>query len=216
MRPADKLRLLLLYAASHPEKFDDAERARWSKASGLSLGDVATVSSLERLGVKVSKPKAGSLGAAAANVGFKTTKAKRRTVHERKSERTCSGSCRRCTCWRDRQTRRPCRWTSTPSWEGTPPDECPARAPCRAAAARGAGPAAARRKPRASPRAQARARGATWATKHRKPSAGGSSMGSDAEFSLGGSAGSLAGLGLDDASHARVRASSTGTSGRGV
>lgn len=212
MRPADKLRLLLLYAASHPEKFDDAERARWSKASGLSLGDVATVSSLERLGLKVSKPKAGSLGAAAANVGFKTTKAKRRTVHERKSE------------WDlfrflpavhvlARQTRRPCRWTSTPSWEGTPPDECPARAPCRAAprAARGR---AARRKPRASPRAQrAPARHGRRSIANRARVA--------RRWGATPSSRSAAAPGASPAwgwttRVTRVRASSTGTSGRGV
>ena len=81
MTPADKLRLLLLYAASHPEKFDDAERARWAKLTGLTPGDLATVSNLERLGAKVEKPKRG--GAAAT---FRTTKAKRPTVHSRNSE----------------------------------------------------------------------------------------------------------------------------------
>ena len=36
VRPGTPLRLLLLYAASHPEKFDDAERARWMKLTGLT------------------------------------------------------------------------------------------------------------------------------------------------------------------------------------
>jgi syntaxin-binding protein 1 len=81
MSQADKLRLLLLYAASHPEKFDDAERARWAKLTGLTPGDLAAVSNLERLGAKIEKPKRG--GAAAT---FRTTKAKRPIVHSRKSE----------------------------------------------------------------------------------------------------------------------------------
>ena len=81
MTPADKLRLLLLYAASHPEKFDDAERARWAKLTGLTPGDLATVSNLERLGAKIEKPKRG-----AAAATFRTTKAKRPTVHSRNSE----------------------------------------------------------------------------------------------------------------------------------
>ena len=203
MRPADKLRLLLLYAASHPEKFDDAERARWSKASGLSLGDVATVSSLERLGLKVSKPKAGSLGAAAANVGFKTTKAKRRTVHERKSEWDLFRFLPAVHVLARQTDAQTLPLDEYPELGGDAAGRVPGAGAVPGSPARGAGPGGAPKTPGKSART-ARA-GATWATKHRKPSAGGSSMGSDAEFSLGGSAGSLAGLGLDDASHARPR-----------
>ena len=202
MRPADKLRLLLLYAASHPEKFDDAEKARWSKASGLSAGDVATVSSLERLGVKVAKPKASSsFNAAAANVGFKTTKAKRRAVHERKSEwdlfrfQPAVHSLARQT---DAQT--------------LPLDEYPELGGEAAGLAGGAGavpgsPARPAGRPGVggapkTPGKSARTAraGATWATKHRKPGVGGSSsLGSDAEFG-GGNA--LAGNDTGHAGHA--------------
>ena len=46
MDQTDKLRLLLLYAATHPEKFDDAERSRWMKATGLTKEDMNTVTNL--------------------------------------------------------------------------------------------------------------------------------------------------------------------------
>ena len=202
MRPADKLRLLLLYAASHPEKFDDAEKARWSKASGLSLGDVATVSSLERLGVKVSKPKSMSLGAAAANVGFKTTKAKRPTVHERKSEWDLFRflpAVHRLAQQMDAQT---LPLAEYPELGGEAPGLAGGAGAVPGSPARPAGPGGAPKTPGKSART-ARAGGATWASKHRKPSAGGSSMGSDAEFGggLGGSVGSLSGLGLDELGH---------------
>ena len=204
MRPADKLRLLLLYAASHPEKFDDAEKARWSKASGLSLGDVATVSSLERLGVKVSKPKSMSLGAAAANVGFKTTKAKRPTVHERKSEWDLFRflpAVHRLAQQMDAQT---LPLDEYPELGGETAGLAGGAGAVPGSPARPAGPGGAPKTPGKSART-ARA-GATWASKHRKPSAGGSSMGSDAEFGggLGGSVGSLSGLGLDEPGHAQA------------
>ena len=91
VRPADALRLLLLYAASHPEKFDDAERARWMKLTGLTRGDLATVANLARLGVRVEKPGKASSGssasaAMASAMTFRTTKAKRPAVHARRSE----------------------------------------------------------------------------------------------------------------------------------
>ena len=91
VRPADALRLLLLYAASHPEKFDDAERARWMKLTGLTRGDLAKVANLARLGVRVEKPGKASSGssasaAMASAMTFRTTKAKRPAVHARRSE----------------------------------------------------------------------------------------------------------------------------------
>ena len=46
MDQTDKLRLLLLYAATHPEKFDDAERSRWMKTTGLTKEDMNTVTNL--------------------------------------------------------------------------------------------------------------------------------------------------------------------------
>uniref|UniRef100_A0A7S0KFG8 Uncharacterized protein n=1 Tax=Micromonas pusilla TaxID=38833 RepID=A0A7S0KFG8_MICPS len=80
MDPNDKLRLLLLYAATHPEKFDDAERARWMKATGLTRVDMDTVTNLEHLGVRVLKKKSSMSGF------NKTTKSKRPVVHQRDSE----------------------------------------------------------------------------------------------------------------------------------
>ena len=80
MSQAEKLRLLLLYAATHPEKFDAAEKSRWMKATGLSSADLDTVINLEKLGVRVTKR------ASAFSSTFKTTKSKRPTVHERQTE----------------------------------------------------------------------------------------------------------------------------------
>ena len=184
MRPADKLRLLLLYAASHPEKFDDAEKARWSKASGLSAGDVATVSSLERLGLKVTKPKSSTIGAAAANVGFKTTKAKRRLVHERKSEWDLFRflpSVHRLAQQADAQT---LPLDEYPELGGDAAGLAGHAGSVPGSPARPAGPGGAPKTPGKS--ARTARPGSTWATKHRKPGAGGSSVGSDAEFGGGG------------------------------
>ena len=46
MEPTDKLELLLLYAATHPEKFDDAERAV-DEGDGFDREDMDTVTNLE-------------------------------------------------------------------------------------------------------------------------------------------------------------------------
>jgi syntaxin-binding protein 1 len=79
---AIKLRLLLLYAASHPEKFDDAERTRWSKATGLTTEQLKCIGCLEFLGARTEKRK----GVGGKMASFKTKKTKRPTVHERRSE----------------------------------------------------------------------------------------------------------------------------------
>ena len=199
--------------ASHPEKFDDAERARWSKASGLSLGDVATVSSLERLGVKVSKPKAGSLGAAAANVGFKTTKAKRRTVHERKSEWDLFRFLPAVHVLARQTDAQTLPLDEYPELGGDAAGRVPGAGAVPGSPARGAGRAA-RRKPRASPRAQrAPARHGRRSIANRARVA--------RRWGATPSSRSAAAPGASPAwgwttRVTRVRASSTGTSGRGV
>ena len=80
MSQADKLRLLLLYAASHPEKFDDAERAM-GETHGAHPGRSRRRVEPRTTRREGRKPKRG--GAAAT---FRTTKAKRPIVHSRKSE----------------------------------------------------------------------------------------------------------------------------------
>ena len=67
------------------DEFDDAERARWMKATGLSASDLATVTNLERLGVHVEKK------ASVFTSTFRTTKTKRPVVHERQTEWDLAG-----------------------------------------------------------------------------------------------------------------------------
>ena len=51
----DKLRVLMCYAATHPEKLDKAKRQGWMKLARLSEEDMDTVVNLEHLGVAVNK-----------------------------------------------------------------------------------------------------------------------------------------------------------------
>jgi len=54
----EKLRLLICYVASHPNKIDDAEKARWMGQTGMTKSDIEVLEKLELLGVKVLKDKA--------------------------------------------------------------------------------------------------------------------------------------------------------------
>mmetsp|Transcript_23762 Transcript_23762/g.45277 ORF Transcript_23762/g.45277 Transcript_23762/m.45277 type:complete len:649 (-) Transcript_23762:238-2184(-) len=51
----DKLRLLLNYMATHPEKLDQGERLKWIKIANLSADDINVVNNLEHLGVMLEK-----------------------------------------------------------------------------------------------------------------------------------------------------------------
>ncbi|KAH6558406.1 hypothetical protein KP509_1Z065700 [Ceratopteris richardii] len=51
----NKLRLLMIYAASHPEKMDAAKRLQWMKLARLSEEDMNPVVNMEYMGVSVSK-----------------------------------------------------------------------------------------------------------------------------------------------------------------
>ncbi len=55
---AEKLRLLMIYAATHPEKIDEQEALKWIRASGLTRKDIDTVLKLEQLGAKIRKTDA--------------------------------------------------------------------------------------------------------------------------------------------------------------
>ena len=55
---AEKLRLLMIYAATHPEKIDEQEALKWVQASGLTEKDIDTVVKLEQLGAKIRKTDA--------------------------------------------------------------------------------------------------------------------------------------------------------------
>ena len=49
--PADKLRLLLCYSATHLEKLDATRAAQWQKVARLAAADMGTLTNLEFLGV---------------------------------------------------------------------------------------------------------------------------------------------------------------------
>eukprot|EP00850_Spirogloea_muscicola_P013019 SM000086S23071 [mRNA] locus=s86:483162:489967:+ [translate_table: standard] len=51
----DKLRLLMIYAVTHPEKLDSTKRVQWMKLAKLSEEDMRAVDNLEFLGVSVAK-----------------------------------------------------------------------------------------------------------------------------------------------------------------
>ena len=50
-----QLRLLMCYAATHPEKLDVAKLAQWQKLAKLADADIGTLTNLECLGVPVLK-----------------------------------------------------------------------------------------------------------------------------------------------------------------
>ncbi|MCO5547266.1 hypothetical protein L7F22_000713 [Adiantum nelumboides] len=55
----NKLRLLMIYAASHPEKLDAAKRLQWMKLARLTEEDMNPVVNMEYMGVSVSKKQSG-------------------------------------------------------------------------------------------------------------------------------------------------------------
>jgi len=52
---AEKLRLLMIYAATHPEKIDEQEALKWIQASGLTKEDINMVLKLEQFGAKIRR-----------------------------------------------------------------------------------------------------------------------------------------------------------------
>ena len=50
-----QLRLLICYAATHPENMNDAKAAQWAKLADLTEADMSTITALESLGVPVRK-----------------------------------------------------------------------------------------------------------------------------------------------------------------
>lgn len=57
---ADKLRMLMCYLTTHPEKLDTSQRMKWVEVAGLTADDMNTVSNLELLGVAVNKKASSS------------------------------------------------------------------------------------------------------------------------------------------------------------
>ena len=65
---ADRLRLFLCYAATHPDKLAGAKAAQWAKLARLDAGEMAAAHNLAYLGCKPS-PDAGA-GASAKALSF--------------------------------------------------------------------------------------------------------------------------------------------------
>lgn len=57
LEPGDKLRLLLCYLATHPEKLDATKAQQWVTAAGLDRADMDTLTNLAFLNVAVMKPE---------------------------------------------------------------------------------------------------------------------------------------------------------------
>ncbi|KAJ7563781.1 hypothetical protein O6H91_03G125500 [Diphasiastrum complanatum] len=55
----NKLRLLMIYAAAHPNKLDSTKRSQWMKLARLTDDDMRAINNLEFLGVSVSKKQSG-------------------------------------------------------------------------------------------------------------------------------------------------------------
>lgn len=51
----NKLRLLMIYAVTHPEKFDATKQLQWRQLAQLSVDDMSAVKNMEYLGISVSK-----------------------------------------------------------------------------------------------------------------------------------------------------------------
>lgn len=78
----EKLRLLLCYCGSHPQKLDESEKKRWSATTGLTRADVDVLENLELLGFKVRKDAASS----SSFFSSSSTKSMRPKVLERTGE----------------------------------------------------------------------------------------------------------------------------------
>jgi hypothetical protein len=55
LEASDKMRLLMSYIATHPEKLDPVKRAQWQKLARLDDQDMAAVCNLAFLNVAVMK-----------------------------------------------------------------------------------------------------------------------------------------------------------------
>ena len=60
MKEEDKVRLLMTYVTTHPEKLDNNRRMQWMKLAKLTAEDMNMINNLEYLGVAVSKRGAKS------------------------------------------------------------------------------------------------------------------------------------------------------------
>lgn len=71
-----KLRLLMIYAATHPDKLDATKRLSWQKLAKLSDEEMSAVNNLEYLGIQVPKKQTSS-GVEKFALKFGARKAKR-------------------------------------------------------------------------------------------------------------------------------------------
>lgn len=74
----EKVRLLMCYVATHPEKLDNARRMQWMKLTKLGVEDMNVINNLEYLGVSVSKKGSTSK----LNFGAKKRKRPVRKEHD--------------------------------------------------------------------------------------------------------------------------------------
>ena len=77
MSTEDKVRLLMSYVITHPEKMDDAKQQQWQRLAHLTDMDMNTINNLELLGVPVKKK-----GNAKSGLGLTFGRKRKRAVRK--------------------------------------------------------------------------------------------------------------------------------------
>ncbi|KAF8058348.1 hypothetical protein HT031_005666 [Scenedesmus sp. PABB004] len=84
LAPGDKVRLLMSYVATHPERLEPAKAAQWAKLARLDAADMATVHALAFLNVAVLPRPAGQ-SKGLAGFALRPKKAKKALLRRRDS-----------------------------------------------------------------------------------------------------------------------------------
>jgi syntaxin-binding protein 1 len=74
MSSENKLRLLMIYTVTHPEKLDETKQMQWMKLARLSSTEMNAVTNLEFLGVQVSKKPHSGVDKLALKFGARKVK----------------------------------------------------------------------------------------------------------------------------------------------
>ncbi|KAH8960961.1 hypothetical protein BDL97_05G025200 [Sphagnum fallax] len=86
MSSENKLRLLMIYTVTHPEKLDETKQMQWMKLARLSSTEMNAVTNLEFLGVQVSKKPHSGVEKLALKFGARKSKRPLRRTREQDEE----------------------------------------------------------------------------------------------------------------------------------
>jgi len=86
MSSENKLRLLMIYAATHPEKLDATKRSQWQKLAKLTDDEMSAVNNLEFLGVQAPKKQTSGVEKFALKFGARKAKRPARKAKEQDEE----------------------------------------------------------------------------------------------------------------------------------